>query len=455
MIRTKFTVLIITSLVVLLGISNLGLIVAESGVPSFRGENGTDAGGYITEIIDFGVDENGDSSFDNLYLNITLNLTVSGDYQIYADMSQSGVKASAWQVGQFNPGVHQVLLGFNGEDIYYSSRDGPYEIAISVNMGKDTLAKVSYTTAEYKYEDFNPAPVSQLDERASLEVINNTIKLKTGIFIAVIYELTPMIMFYYSTDGGQVARFKVTYDRVIAFSDQNEDGEFQVHELKYYGDLLTSNWNSQKVLMEDFNSFDFRVQTIVNLLDSTGDPIDTKLEIIFKYSSTKSLDSVSAAQKFDIRIKVLGESLSGITHISLEHTLEDETRNHAFLEKTTENENKISFITMDDKERGFYSWKNHFEISRGTRAGESENISYNMEHTSKPAVRKLYLNYPYSPDIIELFHDPTVGVNPSNAPLPPTPPPEEIIKHEILIYIVVAVIAGIIMLGSIYRQKKK
>lgn len=446
-ILRKFPVIIITFFLILLGSIP---IISNVGASSFRGETNNDI--EILDIEDYAIDENNDTSYDNLYLSIRLNIKASGQYHIYASMSPSGVPAGDdIPLNDFTPGEHYIKLQFSGTEIYESGHDGPYDIFISIYMGPDLLSDLTYETEIYKFEEFNPVPEKQVIDKASIEVINNTIKLKTEIFSAVIYELTPMIRFYYSTDDGQTASFKVTYQRIICFSDQNKDGIFQETELRYSGNLITSHWSSQKALMENFNSFDFKVQTIVTLQDIHGNPIDTKLKLAFHYSSATKLESVETAQKFDISIKLVGGTLDGITHIALEHELEDEFANHEFFEQT--NETKISFLTFDGKEHGFYSWRDTIEVTPKT--DEGVDVTHNLELTSNGAVRILYLNYPYTQEITEINHDPVVGVNPNHKPTIPGQPEPKIIRHEIIIYLLVAIIVAVIMIGNIYRQRKR
>jgi hypothetical protein len=421
-----------------------------SGVPSFRGEQPSE---YILTMDDFGVDENNDTSYDKLVLELKINITISGHYSIFADMLSSGIKESDQIIDPFLPGVYDLELSFSGSKIYESGHDGPYIINVIIYKDGVNITDFKYETSNYKYESFNPTPKKEDTEIASIKVVNNSVELETEVFTAIIYELSPMIEFYYSTDEGQTTRFKISYNRIIAFNDKNQDEKFQGSELRYYGDLVASNWNSKKILMENFNSFDFRVQSIVNLLDVTQTKIDaTKLELSFHYASPKKYDELKAAQKFDVSIKILGDPLPGVTHFSLEHSLEDTMANHEFMEQTAEN--KISFFTFDGKEHGYYSWKDFVTIKTMPNGNSNKTVTYNMERTEEAALRNLYLNYPYSMDTTELFHDPVVGVNPENSPKKPGPKPVEIIGHELLIYIMVAIVAGVIMLGSIYRQRK-
>lgn len=447
----RLTVLIITFLLIILATVNLNLSFVGLGAPS--NSKSLDTGGYILKINDYGMDENNDTSYDILSLKIRLNLSATGNYGVYATMVSFGIKANDFIVDDFDPGEHIVELELDGDKIYESARNGPYTIALSVYKDNNLLVELEYTTKEYDFEEFNPTPPLPALEKASIEVINNTIKLKTKIFTAVIYEQNPMIVFYYSTDDGLTARFKVSYHRIIGFYDRNQDGEFQEGELKYYGDLVSSRWNSMKVLMENFNSFDFRVETIVDLVDTTRAQVGTKLKVAFHYSSTTKLDSPETTQKFDISINVLGDPLEGITHLSVEHALEDLTANHEFFE--VEEDHKISFITPDGKEHGYYKWTEKMEAKIDTGVRTEQAVSYNLELSGESTVRRLYLNYPYSSDIIEMLHDPVVGVNPSNQPEIPNPPKPEIIRHEVILYIIAAIVAAVIMFGSIYRQRKR
>ena len=123
----------------------------------------------------------------------------SGNYQIYASMALSGVMASDDIRADFKAGDHYMELNFSGEAIYDSGRNGPYTINISIYTGPQPISYLDYKTSDYKYEDFNPNPTSQITEEASIEVVNNTVRLKTEIFEAVIYELTPKIIFFYSS----------------------------------------------------------------------------------------------------------------------------------------------------------------------------------------------------------------------------------------------------------------
>lgn len=406
---------------------------------------------YIQEIQSEAKDENNDTIYDVLELRMKIDIPASDTYLIFAAMTPH-IPAKDSINENFEAGVHEVILTFDGDVIYESGRDGPYTIEVSVYKGYgETLVEIEHITEYYNHETFNPAPITESAGVVTVE--NNTIKLETTTFSAVIYMRTPMIVFYYNSDEGQTGKFKINYENIICFDDQNGDDKFQGNELKYWGDLLNSGWNVPIILMEDFNNFDFQVQTIVELIDVNHNSIGTNIELVFHYSSVTKSEDIESARKFDISMNILGQPIDGVTHIALEHRLEDEMANHDFLQGG----NKISFMTYDGKEHGYYSWKPNVEVTTSTGGFSKKSVTYNLEETTEGTQMMLYLNYPYSMDNRNLFHDPVVGVNPDHEPPPPGITPPVTISHEqwLIIYVLVAVVVAAVMIGNIYRQTKK
>jgi hypothetical protein len=449
-------------------ISSFGITVLGDTISSNNSNSTNNASRYsmksrssdaleIISISDEPINEDNDTAYEYIHIKLKLKINVSDTYSIFISMAPSNIKANDYKINSYSVDDHEAILKFSGDVIYSSSRNGPYTISISIyNSIPEIMVEREYYTDYYSYEDFNPTPVEEPIGLGSITVVSNTIKLVTNTFVAIIYEDTPMINFYYNSDDGETARFTVKYNSILCFNDNSPvDGKFQSNELKYWGDLQNSRWNSPKILMEDFNNFDFQIQTIVELMDEFDTPIKTKLELTFHYSSLTRSDDVEYSRKFDISMKVLGPPLSGITHISLLHTLEDDFGNHNFFEPSQGD--KISFMTNENKEHGYYSWKNFIEVT--TKSGEtsSKSVTYNTKQNLEPNIMYLYLNYVYSTDTSEIFHDPVVGVNPNNQPIPPGEISPEIITHNkwLILYFVVAVIASVVMVGNYYRQKKK
>jgi hypothetical protein len=411
------------------------------------------------DIWDFAEDQNEDSTYDVLYLNLTLNISAQDTYRIYATMVPKIPLFNHYK-SELDTGEHKIFIQFEGAEIYNSGINGPYSITITIyNDNGEVMVEDVYSTKSYSYEDFNPNPAVEPVGDKELAIKDNTIQLTTSTFIAIIYELTPQIVFYYTSDDGQTARFRVTYDRVLCFSDDDNNGEYKDSELRYWGDLINSRWSSPKVLMQNFDNFEFDVQTIVDLYDTEGIKIDTKLELVFHYSSLTKAENEDSGRKFDVRIKVLGKPLAGVTHLSLEHHLFDEMGNHWLLPSDGMASNKISFMTDDNSEleHGYYSWKNSFERTEKTGHKAQLEVTYNLVTKKNSDKSTLFINYPYSMDTTELFHDPEVGVIPENAPKIPGEPDPDIIRHNqwFFVYLIVAIVVALIIIGNIYYQKKR
>jgi hypothetical protein len=454
---------IIVSIFLLISGLNLSILGENLSTPSSDQEENANTASrgnradpsIISLIWDEPYDEDNDTTYDFIHLGVKFNISNPDTYVIYATLIPSGIPEKDFFKKAFSVGPYETILKFSGTEIYKNGVDGPYNIEISIYDGDGNLIEErDYETGFYSFEDFNPSAPGTAIGLEEITVVNNTIELRNRVFVAVIYELSPMIIFFYTSDDGKTARFKVTYNSIICFNDDG-DGKFQNNELRYWGDLINSRWNSPKMLMENFNNFNFQVQTIVDILDENNQPVDTKLELVFHYSSLTKATNPDSARKFDISMKVLGSPFSGITHISLLHNLEDEMGNHEFLESA--DGNKISFMTQDNKEHGYYSWKDFIEVTTNTGETSVKDVDYNFRQNSEPNILYLYLNYPYSMDTTEIFHDPEVGVDPKNAPRPPGVVEPDIISHNkwLIIYFIVAIIASSVMIGNIYRQKKK
>ncbi len=464
----SLTNLITLLLTLILVISTFGIsVLAENNTSSSSNDKNNELTYFtrskssdsleLISISDEPYNEDNDTSYEYIYIQLQLKINISDTYSIFITLAPSNIKANDYKIKDFSVGEEEVILKLSGDVIYDSGRDGSYTISISIyNSIPEIIVEREYDTAYYSHEDFNPKPIEEPVGSGSITVVSNTIKLVTTTFVAIIYEDTPMINFYYTSDEGETARFTVKYNSILCFKDKSpEDGKFQNNELIYWGDLQNSRWESPKILMEDFNNFDFQIQTIVELMDEFDNPIDTKLELIFHYSSLTKSDDVEYSRKFDISIRILGPPIVGITHISILHMLEDEMGNHNFFEPPQGN--KISFMTKENKEHGYYAWKNFIDVTTKSGLTSSKGVSYNTKLNSEPNTMYLYLNYIYSDDTSEIFHDPEVGVNPNNIPKPPTKISPDIISHNkwLMIYFIVALITSAIMIGNFYRQKKK
>jgi len=114
----------------------------------------------IEGIADKGVDINGDSMYDTLDFDLSLNVLGAGEFTISGMLfSEDGTYlGSAETVRKLNPGKQTLSLKFVGQALRYSQIDGPYILYIDYDDGKN-YGSVEYTSKAYSHEDFQVSDV--------------------------------------------------------------------------------------------------------------------------------------------------------------------------------------------------------------------------------------------------------------------------------------------------------
>ncbi len=114
----------------------------------------------------FASNTTGDSLYEYLIVNVSINVTSAGTFDVYGDLYSSD--GTTWitadeETETLSVGEHAVQLHFEGNDIYDSYTNGPYLLGY-VRIGADIdgtwliLDEASnvHTTASYNYTDFEP-----------------------------------------------------------------------------------------------------------------------------------------------------------------------------------------------------------------------------------------------------------------------------------------------------------
>lgn len=118
-------------------------------------------------FLDFGLDTDGDSLFNELIIEADLNITDSADYLVLAELEDSaGNMLQASATANLAPGIATVPLSFDGESIFQNGVDGPYSLRIIrvaeeaglAILPVDELAN-AYQTAAYGFLEFQHAPL--------------------------------------------------------------------------------------------------------------------------------------------------------------------------------------------------------------------------------------------------------------------------------------------------------
>ena len=118
---------------------------------------------------DFGEDTEPDGLYNNLVIEVGVNVSAIGDYALYAELldSNGAVIDTASTSVNLAVGYHNVSLNFDGEEIFKNGIDGPYILNL-VRLGEnDGFAILPleeqtnvYTTEAYGYREFQHSPIS-------------------------------------------------------------------------------------------------------------------------------------------------------------------------------------------------------------------------------------------------------------------------------------------------------
>ncbi|MFQ6012021.1 MAG: PKD domain-containing protein [Thermoplasmata archaeon] len=109
---------------------------------------------------DAGVDTDADNRFEFLQVNVTVNVTVGGDFtvegKLYDSTGTTFITNNSTALSG-GAGVHVVVVNFEGPDIYGSRIDGPYRVTL--DLLNDTKALVDgdvHITGSYSHVSFGP-----------------------------------------------------------------------------------------------------------------------------------------------------------------------------------------------------------------------------------------------------------------------------------------------------------
>ena len=111
---------------------------------------------------DRAVDEDGNRSADALEVDVGIDISKAGDYNLTADLHAGGqVVAQSSKVFSATAGGQTVTLRFDGSDISNAGLDGPYLLTnlvlVDLQAAVPTIMQSDlYTTAAYEYTQFMP-----------------------------------------------------------------------------------------------------------------------------------------------------------------------------------------------------------------------------------------------------------------------------------------------------------
>lgn len=113
---------------------------------------------FVEVIEDYGLDTNNNVLYNYLVVNMSLNVTQSGNYTIYGSLhGDGGFITNIYETVSFGTGIQVVKLEFDGYDIRDRGIDGNYNF--STKIYDDNLSVVdermnTYLTSYYRAEQF-------------------------------------------------------------------------------------------------------------------------------------------------------------------------------------------------------------------------------------------------------------------------------------------------------------
>jgi pimeloyl-ACP methyl ester carboxylesterase len=127
-----------------------------------------DTGQLTGSYADRAVDEDGNSSSDAIEVDVGIDISKAGDYNLTADLYAGGqIVAQSSKVFSATAGSQTVTFRFDGSDIYDAGLDGPYLLTnlvlVDLQVAVPTIMQSDlYTTAAYKYAQFMPVSMLYL-----------------------------------------------------------------------------------------------------------------------------------------------------------------------------------------------------------------------------------------------------------------------------------------------------
>ena len=448
------------------------------------------------------VDNDQNGLFDVLKVTVPVEVASAGSYQL-AGAVYAGGRFVTWSGGQLELGTGQgkVSMKFRGQDIGQSGFDGPYTIVLflggKAGDGSGIGAylppdRLEVQTKELRAVEFEKRAVSKkplpLPVYPEVNICEDSNKVRAPGITAEVNRSAPDISYYYTLDDGRSARFRLVFTQLIAYTDTNANGVYDPGEERFQGLLSLANWEASTVAFTGEQGGRILRYNLTAVLDlsavgrqaGAGAPqarvpqwgrmtfsfTIASRDVIFSRPLAFSLRG-GTEMKIDILIEPGRDLPGGVTGLALQHFLSDESGRNYF--KTFESDQTRIFKPgsaganttifrsglaalqkiglaggSGGKEHGYYSWLP--QVLVGNLDGSSSYMPVNLTYSTDGRQMALALNYPLPEGTASLLHDPTVGVNATNAPVLAITIPKILFNplfYVVAIGIAVAVIAVI------------
>jgi len=452
------------------------------------------ANGAVTPVLsyravhDFAVDVDNDTLFEQLDVEVTVDVTVAGTYTVvcrltYLSGGTTRTVATEYVDAMLQQGNNTVELSFDSAPIFASTHSGSFQLALQTTK-LDWVEQWSTATATkfYDYRDFeapnNPPPVPPDAPRVELDL--HYVNVTTTVFQVFVNRTSPEVVYRYREPRPALPDFIVRFSRIVLFADDG-DGYYDGEDAVASADLASSPWALTNIKVSGPQvTFDLRA-TLPVQVGGAFHPVNVTFDFMVTNGSGMAPDGVGFIRGHAAELKVgvlmeLPDAFPGATAIALEAKCQDTLRNHDFLvEGPTGFElypaknstaymqvpdipgreaSVVGMVDSNDVEHGFFGW-----LTSATETGAAAQDAATVPVVASMRVNQgrleVLLSYPYGTDVVTVFHDPSVGVLPDNLPaLPPVPPPEEEEQPNIYVWMFAVIVGAAILVLSVYARAR-
>ena len=139
-------------------ISSGGIYDEETITIDGLGSSDFEAPASIITIVDSVLDEDGNGLYDQLIVDISIDVSYPTDYSVYADLKDSSgqsIESQAIYLTELTIGINAIQLSFSSNSIVSNGADGPFEVSISLYLqGSYDVDGMSHTTEPYLASEF-------------------------------------------------------------------------------------------------------------------------------------------------------------------------------------------------------------------------------------------------------------------------------------------------------------
>ncbi len=464
----------------LLGPALAGLAPAAGGqiIPDIR----------FTSIRDYAVDVDNDTLYEQFVVEIHMETTVAGIYTVvsYMTYEEGGVKRNVvydFVDAALVQGNNTVDITFDSEPVFSSTHTGLFQLEIEVTkVDYVETWRTSRSTAFYDYRDFesvdNPPPVPPDAPRVELDV--NYVNVTTTVFQVFVNRTSPEIVYRYRELRPGLPDFVVRFTRLL-FYDDDGDGYYDGEDAVASVELGNFPWALTNIQVAGAQAtFDLKSRLPVQV-GAEFRPVNVTFGFLVTNGSGSAPDGWGFihGQAAELKVNILvglSEGVPGADAVAFEAKASDTLRNHDYLlEEPTgyrlypsanstaylpvpslpgRDATVIGIVDHNLVQHAFVGWLVRAQQHQGDPDVTVE-VPVGVSMRVNQGRLELLLSYSYSPEVLAVSHDPSVGVLTENLPPPPPPPPPtEEEQPNFYVWALAIIVGAAILVLSVYARVK-